>query len=246
MGKQSGESEDSFIKADLTIVVTNKDKTPEQIEECFQSIKAQTVKPRSIVLVDDGSQDPHAHAMAVSIMLPKNIGVSKARSIGAHMTNTKLLLFVDADDKLAPDFIQQCGMVIGKCDIAYPNMLIFGEVERNRLSISPSRLSGKHLMNKKNQIPVTSMMYRYVYETLGGFKELPVFEDWDFWLRAMEKGYRFKRANTLLWYRQTAKSRNHISLDLRTTVYEQITAPYVVGEKGTLCLKQEGSKSKMD
>ncbi len=121
-------SEDTQItKADVSVIVTSYNKKPEELIECMDSIKAQTVQPLEVILVDDCSQDPRAHALATSIMLPKNVGVARARDIGVKMSRGRLLLFVDADDKLAPDFIQQCGKVIANKDIAYTNILLFGE-----------------------------------------------------------------------------------------------------------------------
>jgi glycosyltransferase involved in cell wall biosynthesis len=218
------------MKADLSVIVVNHNKKHSEIEECFKSIKEQTVAPKEIIFVDDHSSDPRAHAMAISILLPVNVGVAKARNVGVRMSSRKLILFVDADDRLAPDFIEQCGKKIVNADIVYPNLLLFGDIEYPVLSESPSKLKPQHLVNKKNQIPVTSMMFREVYESLGGFRELPVFEDWDFWIRAMCNGYTFARANTLLHYRQSTNSRNHQSIELRTKIYNQITAPYEVRE----------------
>lgn len=224
------------MTADLSIIITNHNKTPEQLTQCIDSIKEQTVLPKEVILVDDGSDDPRAHAYATSIILPKNVGVCQARDIGVKMSTGKLILFVDADDYLSPDFIEQCGKVIGKYDIAYPNMLLFGEGFFNKLVSQATILKPKHLVNRKCAIPVTSMMHRTVYELLGGFRELPVFEDWDFWVRAMAQGFRFARANTLLYYRQAENSRNRQSQKVKEEVYSQITKPYqIVG--GKLCLK---------
>jgi len=227
------------MKADLSIIVTSYNKTPQQIEECFQSIRDQTVRPREVILVDDGSTSPRAHADAISILLPKNNGVAVARDVGVRMSLGSLLLFVDADDKLAPDFIEQCGKEIANCDISYPNVVLFGDIEINTSAPSPKELNPEDLMNRSCKIVVTSMMHRHVYNKLGGFQDLPVYEDWDFWIRAMYCGYKFRQANTLLWYRQSPKSRNQISNEIRLDTYNRITAPYRV-EEGRICLKQTG------
>jgi hypothetical protein len=107
-------------------------------------------------------------------------------------------------------------------------MLLFGNVPRNKLVDNPKKITGKYLLGTKTSIPVTSMMFRKVYDELGGFRELPIFEDWDFWIRAMCNGYTFKLANTLLWYRQNQESRNNSSLDIKNQVHAKITAPYEV------------------
>lgn len=217
-------------RADLSIIVTNWNKPHQHLIECMNSIKEQTIEPKEVILVDDCSKDPRAHALAMSIILPKNVGVAKARDIGVKMSTGKLILFLDADDKLAPDFIQQCGKAIAKgADIAYPNMILFDGVPRNKLVENPGKITGKYIIGKKTSIPVTSMMWRKVYDELGGFNPtLPLFEDWDFWIRAVCKGYTFKKANTLLWYRQNPDSRNHGTPDLKSAVHRKITSPYEI------------------
>jgi len=203
--------------------------------EAIESVWSQTVVPKEVILVDDGSKEQHAHNKAISIILPNNLGVAKARQIGVRMSSGKLLLFLDADDILSPDFVQQCGKLITKKDIVYPNLLAFGEVESPHLFEVP-KATPKYLMGNSSTICVTSMMYRSMYDDLGGFAELPIFEDWDFWLRAMSKGYTFGKANTFLMYRQSANSRNRQNANLKQEIHRKITSPYIIKE-GALCLK---------
>jgi len=232
-----------MAKADLSIIVTNYNKPPQQLMACMQSIKEQTIEPKEVILIDDCSKVPKAHALAISVMLPQNVGVARARDFGVKMSTGNLILFVDADDMLAPDFIQQCGKAIAKgADIAYPNMILFDGIPRNKLVTNPPSIKPAYLLGRKTSIPVTSMMWRKVYDNLGGFKtELPLFEDWDFWIRAKCKGYTFKRANTLLWYRQNINSRNHGSTDLKTKVHYKITAPYVIMDGQLTERKKDGA-----
>ena len=214
-------------KADVSIIVTNFNKPPEQISECIESIKAQTVLPKEVIFVDDCSQQPPTHAYAISIALPKNLGVAEARAVGVKMSTGSLLLFVDADDKLAPDFIQQSMKVIANKDIAYPSNLLFGDVLYNELWEPPEHLQAKDLYARVNPgVLVSSMMHRRVYEKLGGFRTLPLYEDWDFWLRAMFNGYTFGRANTLLYYRQNKGSRNRLKQEVKSNTLDAILAPY--------------------
>ena len=233
------------MKADLSIIVTSYNKPIEQIIACMDSIKAQTVSPKEVILVDDCSKDPRAHALATSIMLPSNVGVAKARDIGVKMSSGKLLLFLDADDKLAPDFIEQCGRVINRVDIAYPNVLKFGHIEKPKLVDSPKEITAKYIMGKSCGLVVTSMMHRFVYEKLDGFRQLPVYEDWDFWVRAKFNGYTFTRANTLLHYRQNIKSRNHLTLEQKANTHRSFIAPYKV-INGKLVKKKTNGKKKIE
>ena len=232
------------MKADLSIIITNFNKTPAQLEECIQSVRDQTIEPKEVILVDDGSKEPHAHYGAMlSVIVSKNSGVAKARDYGVRISTGKLLLFLDADDKLNPDFIQQCGKQIMKADIVYPNLLLFGELERNKLSLAPATIRPTYFLGRDCRIPVTSMMWRKVYEDLKGFRDLPIFEDWDFWIRAACKGYTFRRANTLLWYRQNKNSRNHATKELKSSIHHKITAPYEVRDGKVHERKLDGSKT---
>ena len=217
-----------MLKADLSIIITSYNKPPEQVTECVESIRQQTVSPKEIILVDDCSTQPCANGYATSILLPRNVGVARARDVGVKMSTGSLLLFVDADDKLAPDYIEQMGKTIVAFDVAYPNVLLFGEIDRNQLIESPADLKPEDLLGKTNHVLVTSMMRKSMYLDLGGFKDMPVFEDWDFWIRAMCKGYTFGKANTLLYYRQNLESRNSVSRDLKSEIIQKITSPYEV------------------
>lgn len=232
------------MKADLSIIVTSHNIPHEYILECFQSIRDQTISPKEIIFVDDCSSDPRAHADAVSIILPQNVGVAKARDVGVRMSSGRLLLFLDADDKIAPDFIQQSLEAVQTHDIAYTNHVLFGDVEQNRLVVAPDVLTPHDLLGHPQshdatlKITVSSMMHRRVYESLQGFRSLPVYEDWDFWIRAMAFGFTFRKAHSFLWYRQRKDSRNSRPLSLRATVFHQITEPYVA-KNGTICKRED-------
>jgi Glycosyl transferase family 2 len=87
--------------------------------DTLESIRSQTVTPRQVVIVDDGSSDgtPEAaeswlsgHPMAceVKIIRQANAGVSAARNRGAlECTDADLLAFLDSDDLWPADFVQQ-------------------------------------------------------------------------------------------------------------------------------------------
>jgi hypothetical protein len=91
----------------------------ELLLETLESVRAQTVTPCRVMIVDDGSTDgtPEAaeewfssHSMAcdVKIIRQTNAGVSAARNRGARECgDADLLAFLDSDDLWPPDFVQQ-------------------------------------------------------------------------------------------------------------------------------------------
>ena len=82
------------------------------IKDCIESVMAQTVKDLQIIVVDDGSED-HTLSMLrvlesederIEVIHQNNTGVSAARNTGLQAVRAEWVLFVDADDKIEPDY----------------------------------------------------------------------------------------------------------------------------------------------
>src|SRR5262245_21627849 len=78
------------------------------LRETVQSAVAQTHVPLEVIVVDDGSTDDSA-AIAdsfgppVRVIRQKNQGESVARNQGVAASSGEYLMFLDADDLLAPN-----------------------------------------------------------------------------------------------------------------------------------------------
>lgn len=77
------------------------------IVETIRSILAQTVQPRQIILVDDGSTDGTADAVRglsdmIRIIRQDNAGVGRATTVGLAAVETPLVATLDADDLWLP------------------------------------------------------------------------------------------------------------------------------------------------
>src|SRR5579863_6173909 len=82
------------------------------IRDCVSSVLAQTLKPRRVIIVDDGSTDNTVELVDSlrgchpSIMLHRmgrNSGVSAARNAGIELSKAPFIAFIDADDIWAPN-----------------------------------------------------------------------------------------------------------------------------------------------
>lgn len=209
-----------MLDISVLVVCYNKE---EYLDECIQSILRQTQMPREIILVHDACENVGVHLQATNIVLKNNVGVAKARHEAVRMSTSELILFVDGDDVLSPDYLEKMVRVLMKGgDIAYPDLYLWAGKE-NRLVITPKKITPEFVQDfKKVVIPVTSLMSRKMYDKLGGFREWEVLEDLDFFIRAMCNGYTFKKAETLLWYRRYPNTRNTIDLAKRKKVLDDI------------------------
>ena len=84
------------------------------LEQCVESLCAQTHTNIEIIIINDGSTDSTANIMQklskadyrVKICSKSNAGVSAARNDGLDMATGEYVCFVDADDYLANDFVE--------------------------------------------------------------------------------------------------------------------------------------------
>lgn len=104
--------------------------TENTLRRCVDSVLGQVYQNIEIILVDDGSTDKSGilcdqYASCddrIVVIHKENGGVSSARNAGISAVTGKYLMFVDSDDKIAPDYVQtyideqeveECDMVIG-------------------------------------------------------------------------------------------------------------------------------------
>lgn len=91
------------------------------LDDCVQSLLAQTFTDIEIILVDDGSPD-RCGAMCdeyaqkdgrIRVIHQENQGLSSARNAGLDASTGQYICFVDSDDLLAPDY---CRILLGLLD----------------------------------------------------------------------------------------------------------------------------------
>jgi len=196
------------------------------LSDCVNSIYSQTVRPKEVIIVHDGCKKPTVWSSCNTYFRNNNIGVAKSREEGVKLTSGEYIMFLDADDALAENYIENALVTIQGVDVAYPNILLlshWGEEKKQNGWYSPAKRITFDKLIKKNEVVVTSLMRRKVYEKVGGFDDtLPIFEDWDFFLKALRQGFKFRQMTTFLKYRQRTQSRNHQSKKIREETFRLI------------------------
>jgi glycosyltransferase involved in cell wall biosynthesis len=164
-----------------------------------RSALAQTYSPLELIVVDDGSTDGTAEAIAnefgdsVIVLRQRNSGVSAARNAGMVRARGQYIAFLDSDDLWEPSKLDQqvdwlerhpdFGMVL--CNIAVRGVdgANAGVIDRRpRLPRDGAILVD--VIRNPSLVPSTVLIRRQVYEKLGGFDpQLRTAEDLDFHMR---------------------------------------------------------------
>lgn len=171
--------------------------------------------PRTIV-VDDGSTDPETLRVlralpdGVELIRQANAGLSPARNAGLRAADTPYLIVLDADDRLAPGALRALREPLDRdrqLGFSYGITRFFGdwEGELRFPAFDPYKLIYRHIIGS------TALMRRELFEDVGGFD--PAFsagyEDWEFWVHALERGWRGHRVEVLTFlYRRHGATMN--------------------------------------
>ncbi|MEG4278967.1 FkbM family methyltransferase [Microcoleus sp. MON1_C1] len=184
------------------------------LREAVESVVRQTYPNWECIIVNDGSTDDTSNFANYLIKLypqkslrlidKPNTGPADSRNVGVQQSSGKFILFLDADDKLHPKFIEECVEIL----LAKPNVgFVYTDVQHFGANCDLV-VHGDFDVNRflrDNQAPATSLFRKEIYEQVGGLKKVMKLgcEDWEFWVSAYEKGWLGDRLpKPYLYYRQ--------------------------------------------
>jgi glycosyltransferase involved in cell wall biosynthesis len=179
------------------------------LPEAVASVVAQTWPHLHIVVVDDGSPDDTAAVARaliaqhpdrhIELVRQPNRGLAAARNRGIAATSAPYVLPLDADDRLAPDAVERLlqALVAHGGDVATPLGRTFGDEDRPL----PTRPATRRRLLAANCLVYASLFRRELFDRIGGYRpDAPGYEDWDFWLSALEHGARFVHVRAPLFH----------------------------------------------
>lgn len=160
-------------------------------------------------LADSGS---YKNLQVQIIQNPTNKWLAETRNIGARKAIGKYLVCLDSDDTIERDFLKLSLLTFAAYPTAswvYPSVRKFGY--KNQSDIAPF-YSAKNLF-LQNYLVAVSPVKRSLWNELNGQRTLhlangvKLYEDWDFWQRAIGKGaYGVPIKKVLFNYRQNIRS----------------------------------------
>jgi glycosyltransferase involved in cell wall biosynthesis/RimJ/RimL family protein N-acetyltransferase len=179
------------------------------IHEMLQSVLNQTYPFYEIIIVNDGSTDDTAEILnrikhkKVRVFHTPNHGPAHARNFAATQARGDLIVNLDADDKMAPAFLQKCVEIMDK----YPNAgIVYSDVEffGNKTGSFDIPEYSFETMLRGNCIVANACFRKGDWEQTEGYSSFLQngYEDFDFWLSILELGRDVQKIHeTLIFYR---------------------------------------------
>jgi glycosyltransferase involved in cell wall biosynthesis len=188
----------------------------EFLPEAVGSVKNIKRDDIELIVVDDGSTDERTRKEidklcehGIKVIRQDNKGPAAARNVGIRASQGEYLFPLDADDRLRSGWINH-GIGILDSDpgvgVVYGDAQCFG-TRTHRWEVGP--FDADRLLDW-NFIHASALYRRPVWEQNSGYDETRLvqgLEDWDFWLGALEHGWRFAYVTEVFFdYRQAEQS----------------------------------------
>lgn len=170
------------------------------LERAHQSALNQTVKAKYVII--NTGKDLH-----------------ESRNSIINSIDTEFVIFLDCDDELHENYIEEM-LKIEDADVVVPCVHRYfddGRVDTDQHWYTPRPLV------EANYIVIGALVRTEYLKRVGGFSDLPLYEDWQMWLRMEEIGARFKQCPAAIYKIHVREgSRNEPDIEMKQKMYNQI------------------------
>ena len=202
------------------------------VSETLESVQQQTFTDFECIVVNDGSTDDSLLKIKAfceddtrfRYIDKPNEGVSVARNTAIRQSKGKFLLPLDADDKIAPTYLEKTVTYLKQhpeVKLVCTNTRLFGT---KNVDYDLPEYDYRRIICR-NVLVCTALFRRKDFDKTSGYNPRMVkgLEDWDIWLSFLKESDQVHRINEyLFFYRMKYESRNRSSFKAYAKVREQI------------------------
>lgn len=169
---------------------------------------------------------------ALEVIYNHGHDLQHARNLGAEQATGDWLVFLDADDELDQYFVERMRESILQHSLRSDrkHWLIrpatIGVRPDGVRDFAPVVLEEKPLL-EGNFMIIATAVERELFHQVGGFGPMPIYEDWDLWIRCWRAGAGFGTASGAVYVVHVSEvSRNNQDRDIQVHWYNQIRSQY--------------------
>ncbi len=188
----------------------------------LESVHSQTFSDYELIIIDDGSTDGSrqiaeeyaAHDERIHVVPIKNGGVSHARNVGLEMAAGTYITFIDADDTVAPNYLENLYRCITENDVelVISGVVKVGDDSSQSASVLPpfhGKKIWEDILPTFAQVQKESGIYGFCVakvfpkSILGNIRfdeKLQLAEDFDFYLKLYNNVSAVYYDNAALYY----------------------------------------------
>jgi glycosyltransferase involved in cell wall biosynthesis len=186
------------------------------IDEAINSVSVIKGLSYEIIILDDGSDDPETISVlqelknkGLNVYRHENRGLAFTRNRGIELSRGEFILPLDADNKIEADYVYKALPLLrsGEFDVVYARPFLFGELTNDRY-FETKAFDIDHLAIE-NYIDACAIFRKQVWESTGGYDlSMPYAgqEDWEFWINAYFRGFRFRFIDEQLYHYRILKN----------------------------------------
>jgi glycosyltransferase involved in cell wall biosynthesis len=181
----------------------------EYITEAIRSVEQYPDSNKyEIIILNDGSTETKTCELLTSlsrdgyhVINQPNKGLGAARNRAIAEAKNEYILPLDSDNKIRPDYIQYGIEILDRypdVGVVYGDAAFFGD--KNTIHYVPE-MDIVNLLHR-NTIDACAVYRKAIWNAVGGYDEnMPVmgYEDWEFWIRVIKAGWKFKHVNQVLF-----------------------------------------------